>query len=278
MILCASLLLPCVPSLFAHGDLHDRILELTEKLKTAPDKITLYWQRAELHRLHEDWKLALADYDQVAELNPDFAGLDLGRAKAWLGGQQFAQAKPALDRFLSRFPQHPEGYLIRARVQRGLGKELLAAADYTKAIQSYSEPEPALYIERSQALAAAGPEHFDEAIRGLDEGTQRLGATSTLQVIAIDMEVKAKRYDEALLRLDQVAAKMPRKESWLLRRAEILEMAGRFVEARQAVADAFKAVEDLPEARRSTKSIAYLEQMLNQVLERLEKATPKKRS
>ena len=54
-----------------------------------------------------------------------------------------------------------------------------------------------------------------------------LGEPVTLQLFAVDLEVQRERWDAALERIDRIAARSARQETWLLRRGEILEQAGR---------------------------------------------------
>ncbi|NOT53338.1 MAG: hypothetical protein HOP18_01915, partial [Deltaproteobacteria bacterium] len=103
--------------------------------------------------------------------------------------------------------------LIRARTLVKLQQFAAAAVDFTHMIARLSDPTPDPYLERAQALISAGPDHFDEALRGLDEGITRLGPLVTLQLQAIELECSLKRYDSALQRLAHVTARAQRKES-----------------------------------------------------------------
>ena len=51
-------------------------------------------------------------------------------------------------------------------------------------------PIPTYYLERARALVEAGPEHFGEALRGLDEGSARLGHPVTLEPYAIELGIE----------------------------------------------------------------------------------------
>ena len=68
------------------------------------------------------------------------------------------------------------------------------------------------------ALAAAGPEHLDAAVRGLDEGNAALRHPVTLELLAIDYEVRMERYDAALLRIESIAS---RTRTWKSVRAGV---------------------------------------------------------
>jgi len=146
---------------------------------------------------------------------------------------------------------------------------LEGARDYTWAINLCTEQRPELYYERAQALAGGGNTYAREAVRGLDEGIKKLGPLVTLELCAIDIEVKDKQYDTALARLDTMAAKSPRKETWLARRGDILVQAGKNQEARKAFQAALDAMETLPPARKNVPAMLELQSRLRDQLSNL---------
>ena len=89
-----------------------------------------------------------------------------------------------------------------------------------------------------------------------------------MQNAAIDLEVKRKRYDAALTRLEKLAATMPRKENFLLKRGEILLKAGKKCEARKAFIESLNAIETLSDFRKNVRAIqtmkTYLQKLLKQ--------------
>jgi predicted negative regulator of RcsB-dependent stress response len=91
----------------------------------------------------------------------------------------------------------------------------------------------------------------------------------TLQLCAIDIEVQHKRYDAAVSRVDQVIAKAPRKETWLARKGDILAMAGKKEEAREAFKGALQAMETLPPGRRNVPAMLDLQKHLEDELQKL---------
>jgi len=240
----------------AHEGLHEQIEAVTVKIRRDPKNASLYLQRGELHRLHRDWRRAVADYDRAGRLQPNLTIVDLGRGKMLFESRRLQHAKVVLDRFLSRQPDHVEGFITRARVLAKMGDRVEAAQDFTQALTS--TPEPELYLERAQVLAE-DERHIEEALRGLDEGIHRLAPLVTLQLLAIDLESRRKNYDAALSRLDLIAAQSERKEMWLVRRAEILRNAGRIYEARATFKAALVAIEALPPDRRQNRAVTALQ-------------------
>lgn len=272
----AVLLGAAVPVL-AHEGIDRQISDLTSRIAKSPDDASLLLRRGELHRMHHDWAAAESDYLAARRLDPDLLVVDLCIGSMRLEQGQFAEARDLLNRYLARRPDDPAGWIARARALTSLGDPMGGAADYTTAIGRFHPPDaarPELFLQRARALASAGAAHIDEAIAGLDEGLALLGQPVTLQLLAIDLEQQAGRFDAALRRLDQATAISARHELWLRRRGAILERAGRPDEARRAYVEALHAVRALPPARRSTKLVDDLESELTAALRRLEAAPP----
>jgi len=248
----------------AHGDLHPRIEALTREIATNSGNAALYFERGELHRVHREWTNALADYDQAQKLNPSLVRVDFCRGRLWLEAENPKAAITPLNRYLAFVTNDSTGYATRARARAQLGDYRNAANDFTRAVALTPTGSPEFYVERAEALSAAGSK--DEAVRGLDEGIARMGPLVTLELVAIDIETQLKRYDSALKRVDAVMARLQRKESWLVRRAEILKLAGRNEDSKAAYREALAAIEQLPPAHRNTRATLQLEASVRSAL------------
>ncbi|MGE0822340.1 MAG: tetratricopeptide repeat protein [Candidatus Binatia bacterium] len=243
---------------------------VSTQIRQHSQQAELYVKRAELHRLHGDWASAQADYNHASRLNPSLFVVDLGRGKLFLAIGQLRFAKTVLDRFLSHAPNHIEARLTRARVLAKLGQHNAAVQDYTFAIEQSPRPEPEYYIERAQILATVSDSTAQSAaLRGLDEGIQKLGPLVTLELLAIDLTLQLKRYDDALTRLDAIASQFPRQETWLARRGDIFLQAGYPEAARQAFRAALQAIASLPPHRRHIKAVFELEVQIQKKLARI---------
>ncbi|HKS35595.1 MAG TPA: tetratricopeptide repeat protein, partial [Verrucomicrobiae bacterium] len=153
-----------------------------------------------------------------------------------------------------------------------------AAKDFTRALGRLPEPKPEYYLERADAVMSASGRRVETALRGLDEGMTRLGPLAPLQLRAIDLELSRRDHDRALARLAPLIAQSPRKETWLARKGDILQQAGREKEAREAYAVALTAAESLPPAHRRTRAMVALENQLRRVLEQPALASSNKES
>ncbi len=263
----ALCLMMCAP-LLAHGEPYEQIERISREIERDPNDAELYLARGGLHRITGHLEAALADYDRVTALDPDHPAIDFYRGQLLLEAGEYQKTRDILDRFLAEQPTNVKGLMVRARSLRQLGQPLLAARDYSSAMTQMAQLTPVLYLERADALAAAGKEHLDAAIDSLDEGIARLGLLMLLQSRAIDLEIQAQRYSAALSRIAQILSGEPRKERWLARRGEVLEQAGWEAAARASYAEALAAIDDLPSHLGQTPAVQDLAAQLIRRLER----------
>jgi len=254
----------CPLRALAQADEREEIVTLTEQIRKEPAKTALYLRRGDMYRTIQNWDAAQADYDYARALDPKTGDIDFLKGRVFLEANWPLSAKVALDRFLTNHANHVDALVARARAHSRLGLRAASAQDYSRALELTPQPQPELYIERSQILASGGADYAAEALQGLDEGLKKLGSVVTLQLAAIDIEVNQKHYDAALDRIEAAAASSPRKETWLLRKGEILRDAGRPAEARAAFQSALQAIETLPPARRNVPAMAALEKRIRE--------------
>jgi tetratricopeptide (TPR) repeat protein len=256
----------------AHPEIDRQIADVTARIEATPRDPWLFLRRGELHRIHQDWELAAADFRRAAEVGRDLAVVDFHLGRMQLDAGRPEAARVALDRFLSREPTHAEARTARARALVELGRPLEAAADWDAALAVPGvRALPEDYLGRARALATVGETHLGRALAGLEEGIARLGGAVTLELYAIEIEERMGRTDAALARIDRLATAASRKESWLLRRAEILERAGRADEARESYERTIAAIDAAATARRGTRAASRLREQAAGGLARLGK-------
>jgi len=256
---------------WSHPAIDKQIQELSARIVDSPTDAKLYLRRGELHRIHRDWSKAESDYRASLRLDPQLVIADycLGRLKLDSGNPN--EARGFLDRYLKQRPTDPEALATRARARTALGEHVAAAKDFTGAIEyaPNGAPRPEYFLERARALEAAGPSHVADALTGLDEGVEQLGDVITLQLYAVDLELARGNYEAALERLDRISAQSVRQEPWLVRKATILEAAGRTEEARAAYEKTLTSIDSLPASRRTNKAVTRLEDEAREALKRL---------
>lgn len=243
-------------ALLAHGSLDAQIENATRALAADPGNAQHYVRRGELHRLHRDWRAALADFEAAEKRNPGEPAFVLGRARVHFDRGQLGEAVAALNGYLRLRPDSEAALVLRAQSHSGLGSFELAAADFAAAIRVSREPQPDYFLGEARARLAAG--EASGALAAIDSGLARLGAVPALEEWAIDEMTSRGRHAEAIARLDAVLARTARQETLLARRAELLMAAGRVEEARDCYRLALRAWEQLPERTRQTKAMIDL--------------------
>jgi tetratricopeptide (TPR) repeat protein len=263
-----ALALTLAPTMaLAHEDPSDRIRELTSAIESHPSDSALYARRADLYRERGAWPEALADLQHAKSLDPALAGVDILAARVLFESGSPQAALEATDRALASQPT-PGAHLLRARILAGSGADADAAREFTIAIDleraAGRAPQPEDYLERANALAKLS--QTDEALRGLDEGITTLGGAVALQLRAVELETERGNWDAALARLRSIESAANRKEPWIVRRAQVLERAGRTQEAEAAWTEARAALDRLPERLRNTGSTRELSSTIDRGL------------
>jgi tetratricopeptide (TPR) repeat protein len=193
----------------AHAPIEEQIEALSLRIAAHPGDASLYLRRGELHRLLRETSAARADYEKARLLDPKLAVVDLGLGTLLLETGHPADAVVVLDRFLKARPGDPAGLAARGRARARLGRPLDAADDFTRAIAASPPrrpPSPDLYIEKARAIAAAGEGHLEQALRGLEEGIERLGSPAALEIAAAAIERRLGRQQAADARLAGIGA------------------------------------------------------------------------
>lgn len=251
-VLCLLALLLAPSAATAHGDLHAQIVAITRAIAAAPRDATLYLQRGELHRAHHAPRRARADYDRALTLDPSLDAARLARARLLVEIGRASEAGPDLHAFLARHPGHVQATLVRARARGACGDVTGAVGDYDTVLAA--APDPDRGLERARLLAATGRDtDRRQAVAGLDALMAALGPIVTLDLEALALLATAGDYDAALARVDQAVTRSPGAPMWLVRKAELLQQAGRPGQARQAYHDARHALNRLSPARRQTR-------------------------
>ena len=262
-------LLAAGPSARGHGEFHGVILAADQDIAKDPRNPELYLRRGELFRIHQQFDSARADIATAERLSPSLLALDVAKARLFLDTGWPLSARAHLDHFLQASPRHLDALVLRSQAWNRLGQPLFAAEDLNRAVAVSPEGAPDLYIERARTLASAGLDQIQAAIQGLDDGVKRMGPLVTLELTAIELELRRNNHDAAIARVDRVLERSPRKESWLARKAEILLQAGRGAEAKQAYTAALSALNTLPPARRNVPAAVDLARRIQLELDHL---------
>ncbi len=253
-----------------HDGLREQITALTAQMTRQPSRADLYLRRGDLHRAAGDLADARADLDHAATLDATQPGLPLAWARLQLDERRPSDAVASATRALAAQPSNTAALRLRAQAYVQLHQREQAVADLTRVIEL--APVPDTVLERARLLEEE-PADLDEALAGIEDGLRRIGPVVTLQLEAIDLERRLRRFDAALRRIDAVTAQAPRKEAWLARRGALLEDAHRTTDALAAYRSALDAVNTLPPHARTTRATSALALDLHHRIDRLTAGT-----
>ena len=224
-----ALILSAPPEAHSHPSADTRLRAVDRQLSETPSA-NLYVERGKANLQAGRWQEALGDADRALTLHPGLIDALLLRAEVRYTAGEVDQALTAVDALLAAQPQSAAGHHLRARVLRELGRLAEAEIEYDSFIDGERQALPDHYIERADVQAAAG--RLDAAVSGIDAGLTRLGMIATLQLKAVDLEVRRGNFNGAVGRLDRLLERSPRQVFWLVRRAEVLAAAGNVDESR----------------------------------------------
>ncbi len=259
-----SLLFAC--QVRAEDDAAETLEALNRQLQSNPTDAVLLVRRSHIWTFLHQYDQAIADLNQASRLAP-LPEMDLEKAQIYLAAGWSETGLEHADRYVREVPDDAQGYRVRGRLNASLGHQAKAGADLGAAIEHTKNPTMELYFERAQVLSAGESANLPDAVVTLDQAIARFGPIVTLQSAALEVELRQQRYDAALARLDRVVSTMPRKDSWLARRGDVLVQAGRFTEARIAYQQALDAIDKLPPAHRSQPATKELEKQLKSLVE-----------
>jgi tetratricopeptide (TPR) repeat protein len=136
----------------------------------------------------------------------------------------------------------------RAAIRARTARPELAIEDYTAvlAIQQTGE----LYLMRGKLQESLG--RFEEATFGYQEGIAKLGDSVLLKKSLIEINIAQRKFDQALVIINEQIARAQAKIPWLLQRAAVLVQMGQDDAARktyeQALSEANRIVGKRPTA------------------------------
>ncbi|WP_052574083.1 hypothetical protein [Haloferula sp. BvORR071] len=249
-----SLLLALLPlALSAHPDPRHTLDELNAHLAQAPNDQELLRQKAALYLSINQLAEAATISTQLLQLGPDSPENQLVDARLALAKDERDSAVAKARAIVARQPKFTDGLLFLAHAEDTAGHRDHAIAAMRAYLEHAVEPGPSEVLTCAAWLQARGQSGDAEAaVAVLDLGLAKIGCLSGLHHKAIEIELSLGRYDDALRRLDALAARFRPSVDLSLRRAAILENASRFKDAADACDSALALLDALPGPRKQS--------------------------
>lgn len=213
----------------AHVGMDPEIHEITEKLEMEPNRVDLWIQRGQVFRSYGRYQESLQDLEKARTLEPGNKRVVLERGLTLSAMGRHQDAEAALDAFLQEEPGPKRVFALaeRAHIRERTGRKEQAIEDYTAVLGT--QPSGELYLKRGKLQVSLG--RLEEAASGYEEGLAQLGNSMLLTKGLIEIRIAQKKFDEALVLIDEQLTRFPSNTQWYLQRAQVLSQMGQNEEA-----------------------------------------------
>lgn len=273
-IVALLFLLPLV--LGAHPDPRHTFEEIEAHLAKSPNDPELLRQKAGVYLAVNQPDQAAAIVALLLQLGPEDPENLLVDARITLAKGEKESAAAKTRALVAKHGKHEAAWRFLATAEDAAGHRAEAIAALCKFLDISTHPGPSEVLTCAAWLQErAAPGDADAAITVLDQGLARIGCLTGLHHKAIEIELGLGRHDAALKRIDALTARFRPSVDLSLRRAEILEKAGRFKEAAAACDSALALLDMLPASRKQSDGYKrQFEAVSKRKAEDLEKAAP----
>lgn len=239
-----------------HGDLHQRILELTEAIARHPERPDLYLERGELYLLHEDFPAARMDF--IACLDKGSANLrvSLGLSKALYHTGRPDSSLYYVEQALTYEALHPSALEWRAFVLQHLNRFCESAMAYETLIAVTHQPTPSLFIDASRAWTSCDDMSAeDKSIQALKQGLLHLGQIHVIEKELVSVYLRFGRFEEAIEVQTGIIEHWTSKIKPYYERAEMYLLMQKKDQAMDDLRQALLALDHLPKHKSSTPAM-----------------------
>ena len=213
----------------SHESVNVQISALGAKIQKDPKNPSLYLERADLQRREKHYAEALRDLDRAQKLAPERKDIVLERGLTLAAKGDTEEAEKLLSKYLAMGSRSAKAFVARGKIRESALRYADARSDYAAAVAL--EPQPDSFLARGRMDEALG--HWDDAVRGYEEGLRMLSGAVVLRLALVRVEQKQGHYERVIAVIDEILPKLPLKADWLLLRADAHEGAGRTAEARK---------------------------------------------
>ncbi|MES2439171.1 MAG: tetratricopeptide repeat protein [Verrucomicrobiota bacterium] len=260
--------------LIAHPDPRHTLEHLEEHLKETPDNPQLLAKKVELLMDTEHLDLARPVCDKLLAVAPGKREFLLLDAQVTLEERNTASALSKARAVAEANPDFAAGWRLLSRVEEESGNREAAIAAILHSLSVNPKPTPSDVLTCAAWLRERGkPGDVELAVTQIDQGLAKLGVLSGLHYQAIELELPLGHYESALRRIDALTARFRPSADLSLRRADILEKAGRHAEAAAACDSALALLDMLPANR---KKAGTFQKRFNEIATRKEQNLAKK--
>jgi len=238
----------------AHGDLHQRILSVTEEIKADSDSAFLYFKRGKLFHQHNDFTNSIRDLKSSLKLGHKSNEQNFLFAKNYFRINRFRSSKKFIVRILQDQPNNVNVLKLLGQVYFSKKEYKKSAISFEKVISHSKETFPENYIDASGAwYSLKNDKGIERAKTMLIQGIEKLGNNIVLYQKFISIAVDQKDYTLAIEYQKKVIDFSPRKERAFLKLCELQILQKDYAQADLSLQNALWHFDNLPKRIKITK-------------------------
>lgn len=242
-----------------HGDLHQRISDLSDTIEAHPDSLDLYLIRGELYLLDESFPQAHQDFLFCRHAGMVSVRLYIGLSQSFAFYSLPDSALQSIDRALTLDPVSVQALEWKARLLLTTEAYCASGEVFDQLMQLTSSPSPALYIDASDAWDRCGRAGSDEkAIGEITNGLERLGSLHVLEKKMVDLFLRQGKLDLAIAAQSRVVDHTANPARARFDRAKIKYKAGDNAGAEEDLRLAVRFLDQLPAYKSDTPAMQRL--------------------
>lgn len=254
-------------TVWAHGDLHERINNVTEEIKEDPENPALYFKRGQLYFHHEEYDNALADYDKAIELGLNNDEIDYWKARLYLATDETDQGIEVVTRYLATHPDDVNATRIYAKLALAAGDTETAIIQFEQVLSLANTTLPENYMELVAVLRQTN--NPDKALYWLEQGAHALGQLYVFDAEMIAIYEEMGQYTEVIAVYERLAEARNRKEGYYYEIARCYQKMGDAVQAKQYLDLSREAFNRLPNHIQNTAAMLLLKKDIEDAYEEL---------
>ncbi|HUR31898.1 MAG TPA: hypothetical protein VMZ69_10740 [Saprospiraceae bacterium] len=209
-------------SMLPHGDLDQRINDISLEIQASPENMELRLKRGELFIQHEEYTKAKADFLSCLQHKFKNEYVFLGLGTSYLFEGLIDSSLYYVEQAIALAPDHLSSYELKAKVLMHANRNCEAADVYQYILNKADHPSPFIFIQASSAYNLCETEgSIDNAISVLQSGLKIIPDNRILQYQLISIYKEVNEFDKAVELQSSIIAFSTFKVRPYLERAKI---------------------------------------------------------
>jgi tetratricopeptide (TPR) repeat protein len=256
-------LFACMTTMYAHGDLHRRIIEATKEIKKHPDSAYLYFKRGKLYYQHKVFKRSIKDLKKSNQLGYRTNEKYFLLSKNYIKLKKYNLSLKYARKILVDQPNNVNALKLVGKIYYDKGHFKLSGVAFEKVIAYSKETFPENYLDASMAWYALKNDiGIVRAKFILLEGIEKLGNNIVLFQRLISIAVDQNDFALAIEYQKRVIDFSRRKERAYLKLTEFYIITNNFLEAELSFKKAKNLYDKLPIRIKNT---GFMKEFLNEL-------------